>query len=155
MLFATLLKHNWLYRHFGQKMSTQNKTRRGFTLVELVIVILILGILAAVAAPKMFDTAGKARISATRHSLSVVRDAVQLFRAENGSLPGTGGEADLKSDLLPFLNGAFPIAEVGNSNDDVRVQSAGTPLSPSGAQGWAYDSLSGELIVNHADGAGF
>lgn len=128
--------------------------RRAFTLVELVIVILILGILAAVAAPRMFDTAGNAKTSATRHSLTVLRDAIQLYRASNGTLPGEAGtEADLKTDLATMLNGPFPRAEVGNLGDTVRIQTSGSALSVSGAQSWAYDNVSGELILNHASGA--
>lgn len=130
------------------------RCRAGFTLVELVIVVLILGILAAVAAPKMFDTAGDARTNSTRHSLMVVRDAIQLYRAQNNALPGDGGtEADLKADLVPFLNGPFPTASVGNTGDTVRVQTSGAALSASGTESWAYDNTTGELIVNHATGA--
>ncbi len=139
-------------------MNSHYRTRRrnGFTLVELVIVILILGILAAVAAPRMFDTATNARTSATRHSLSVVRDTVQLYRAQNGALPGElGTEADLKADLATMLSGPFPRAEVGNSGDTVRIQTSGANLTPSGVQSWAYDTVSGQFIVNHATGAGW
>ncbi|MAT72339.1 MAG: hypothetical protein CMJ58_22785 [Planctomycetaceae bacterium] len=129
-------------------------TRRGFTLVELVIVVLILGILAAVAAPKMFDTAGDARTNATRHSLTVVRDAIQLYRAKNSALPGDGGtEADLKADLVSMLNGPFPEASIGNTGSTVRVTTSGAALSASGTESWAYDNVTGEFIVNHADGA--
>jgi len=122
--------------------------------VELVIVILILGILAAVAAPRMFDTAGNARTNATRHSLSVVRDAIQLYRASNGALPGElGTEADLKADLATMLNGPFPRAEVGNTGDTVRLQTSGAALAVSGTQSWAYDNVTGQFIVNHSVGA--
>ena len=130
------------------------RSRGGFTLIELVIVILILGILAAVAAPRMFDTATNARSSASRHSLSVVRDAIQLYRAQSGALPGElATEADLKSDLVNMLNGPFPRSEVGNVGDTVRIQSTGAALAISGAQSWAYDTVSGQFICNSAAGS--
>lgn len=135
-------------------MKNSISRKNGFTLVELVIVILILGILAAVAAPRMFDTAGNARTNATRHSLTVIRDAIQLYRASEGALPGqSGNEAGLKTDLAVMLNGPFPQAEVGNTGSSVRVQTSGAALSVSGTESWAYDTVTGQFMVNHAIGA--
>ncbi len=137
-----------------RKSKSAKQFRNGFTLIELVVVVLILGILAAVAAPRMFDTATNAKTSAARHSLSVVRDTVQLYRSQNGALPGElGTEADLKADLSSMLNGPFPRTEIGNAGDTVRIQTTGAALTPSGVQSWAYDNVSGQVICNHATGA--
>ena len=133
------------------RRKSQNTSRGGFTLVELVIVVLIIGILAAIAAPKLFDTSTDAKANGTRQSLSVVRNAIQLHKAQVGTYPGDGGtEADLKADLKPYLQGPFPRAEVGNVADTVRIQTSGAALAASGTESWAYDNTTGEFIVNHA-----
>lgn len=137
------------------RTSNVRSGRRGLTLIEMVIVVLVIGILAAVAAPKMFNTAGQARENGTRQSLMVVRNAIELFRASTGALPGAtdGAEATFKNDLRTYLQGAFPTSQIGNVGSTVRMTNAGTTLSASGTQSWAYDYSTGEFIVNHANGA--
>ena len=73
--------------------------RQGFTLVELVVVVMILGILAAVAAPKLLGTSGTATDNGLRQTLSVMRDAIERYAAENGGdFPGTD-EASFKAAI--------------------------------------------------------
>ena len=115
-------------------------SRSAFTLVELVVVVLIVGILAAVAAPKMFDTSSRARESATKASLSVVRNAIEMYYSETGSYPEAGS---IQDQLKPFVKGPFPQTQVGKKNN--RVQ-AGT--SPTGDAGWLYDNGTGNFWVN-------
>ena len=76
--------------------TAKQAARRGFTLVELVIVVLVIGIIAAIAAPKMFDTAGNARTNSTQQSLRTLRNAIELYRANNGSYPAA---ASITTDL--------------------------------------------------------
>ena len=62
---------------------------RAFTLVELVIVILILGILAAIVVPKVINNVADATDSGLRQTLSVMRDGIESYKAQhNGLLPG-------------------------------------------------------------------
>lgn len=127
------------------------RDRRGFSLVELVIVILILGILAAVAAPRMFDTATTARENGTRRSLSVVRNAVELYRAQVGSLPPAPDQATFKTNLASYLQGPFPTSDVATTpNANVRIVTGAGAITFSGTEGWAYNSTTGQFVVNHA-----
>ena len=59
--------------------------RSAFTLIELVVVIIIVAILTAVAVPKFYDRADDAREAATLQSLSTLRGATELFKADTGS----------------------------------------------------------------------
>ncbi|MCY2984081.1 MAG: prepilin-type N-terminal cleavage/methylation domain-containing protein [Planctomycetota bacterium] len=126
------------------------RNRSAFSLVELVVVVLIIGILAAVAAPKMFSTAGDARDSATKASLAVIRDAIELYRTKEGTYPPV---ATFATAIKPYLNGAFPkvqttLVPTSNQNNSV-VSNAGTPISTvTGTEGWAYNATSGEFVVN-------
>jgi general secretion pathway protein G len=102
----------------------------------------------------MFDTASSARTSATRQSLGVVRNAIELYRAQNGSYPGqTGNQTDFKSEIRPFLQGPFPTCEVGVSGTSVRMESGADALTPGGASSWAFNSQTGQFIVDHSVGA--
>lgn len=59
----------------------------GFTLVELIAVIVVLAILAAVAIPKYFDYSSRAKVSATVADLRMIRQAVLGYRMDAGTLP--------------------------------------------------------------------
>ncbi|HUG89655.1 MAG TPA: prepilin-type N-terminal cleavage/methylation domain-containing protein [Planctomycetaceae bacterium] len=125
------------------------RSRRGFTLVELVVVVLILGILAAVAAPKMFDTASAARENGTKQSLSVLRDAIELYKAKNGNYPAA---SSLTTDLQSFLKGPFPAPQIGGNQNATVAASTQSPIASaeSGTAGWAYNQTTGQIVVNDA-----
>src|SRR3954451_14613402 len=104
------------------------RKQKGFTLIELVVVVMILGILAAVAAPKLLGTSSSATDNGLKQSLGVVRDAIERYTAEHGgALPGQGGTAALfKADLLPYLR-VFPKSPIVTSATDavdVRIVTA-------------------------------
>lgn len=122
------------------------KNRSGFTLIELVIVVLVLGIIAAVAAPKLFDVTTDARENATRQSLTTIRNAIELYRASSGVYPPASTiTTALRSSLT---GGTFPSPQVGSHSDDNNVRSFTGTFSSSGTDGWAYNETTGEFYLN-------
>ncbi len=69
----------------------QNRKRKGFTLIELLIVVVIIGILAAIAIPKFANTKGKAYKAAMKGDLRNLATAQEGYAADNGGAYIAGG----------------------------------------------------------------
>ena len=78
-------------------MSIKQSIRRGFTLIEILIVVVILGILAAIVIPQFTNASQEAAESSVKSQLQTVRSQVELFRVRNnGNLP-----ADFNELMVP------------------------------------------------------
>ena len=164
----------------------------GFTLVELLIVVIILAVLAAIIVPQFSSATIDAQEAALDANLARVRSAIELYQAQHlgaypganpssggtcptGSNPGTGtastpnqsfmdqllqysdasgktctaGDATFKYG--PYLRKGVPhdsITGKGSVVGDILVTTTGTPITASGTGGWAYDTKSGQIVMN-------
>ena len=80
------------------------RIQRGFTLIELMIVVAIVGILAVVAIPAYQDYATRAKVSEAISMASQVKASVSEAYISNGSLPATQSEAGLPAEGQHYFN---------------------------------------------------
>ncbi|MBU2529529.1 MAG: prepilin-type N-terminal cleavage/methylation domain-containing protein [Elusimicrobia bacterium] len=124
----------------------KKRSNKGFTLIELMIVVAIIGILAAIAIPKFADLISKSKEGATKGGLSAVRSSLQVYYGDN--------EGIFPSDTLTVLTddgkyiNEIPVAKlpgtgVGDSSDVTAYSSkTATAYLPTDIAatvgGWAY-----------------
>jgi general secretion pathway protein G len=133
--------------------------RGGFSLIELVIVVMILGIIAAIAAPRLLSTSDTAVDNGLKQTLGVIRDAINTFAAQNaGALPGAdGNQATFKTDIARYLRGGdFPKCPVAAENDAVRMQAGSGSVAPgipatAATHSWVYKYETGDFHVNSVE----
>lgn len=70
-------------------MAKYVRKQQGFTLIELLIVMVILGLLAALVGPRMFGKVGKSRQKAANAQISLLETALDIYRLDIGKYPTT------------------------------------------------------------------
>jgi type II secretion system protein G len=80
-------------------MFRSRKVRKGFTLVELLVVIVVLAVLAAIVLPKFLGAGLRSKEAALKSDLTILRNAISLFLTDTGAYPAT--LADLAATSAP------------------------------------------------------
>ena len=104
----------------------RSRVQQGFSLIEVMVVVVIMGIMAALVVPSLMDRPDQARAVAARQDIAALTQALKLYRLDNGRYPSTAqGLAALHQrpsqppeprnwrsymDRLPMTLGAIPIS---------------------------------------------
>jgi general secretion pathway protein G len=156
-------------------MKSVRKSRGGFTLVEILIVVVILGILAAIAVPKFSNASVVARESSLKEDLRMLRTQMGIYKANHNDVPPgyPGGDmtqaptaTDFVSQLTLFTDisgntsatqtGAFTYGVYLNPMppnpmsglSTVKILGPTDPVTPDGTTGWIYQPSTNIVIAN-------
>lgn len=125
--------------------------QQGFSLIEIMVVVVIIGILAALIVPRLMDRPDQARVVAARQDIAALMQALKLFKLDNGRYPSAeqGLQALVKP---PQASGALPVTpyldrlpndpwghpyqyQVPGTHGDIDVFSLGADSKPGGDAG--------------------
>jgi prepilin-type N-terminal cleavage/methylation domain-containing protein len=129
------------------------RNQGGFTLIELVIIIVVLGILAAVAIPKYQDISSEAKEAATRAALGSIRSGITIYYANQAVSTGTatwpslvqlGTYGSVMAQGIP----KNPYQGEANAPDSICTGVTRGVLVAGGRGGWCYLAASGEVWPN-------
>jgi len=133
--------------------------KRGFSLVEVLIVIAVLGILAAIVVPEYQDQTEKAKESAAKDNLRILRDAIERYAIEHNDVPPgyMGNDPAAFANFNIFCNqlvknGEY-LSEIPenpfNNENSVQIVSGDFPEADE-EQGWMYKPSTREIRIDKA-----
>ena len=76
------------------KLADKKKIQKGFTLLEVLVVLVIIGLLVAIVAPNVLDNQDKAMVQKAKADLSSLEQALEMYRLDNFTYPATNQGLD-------------------------------------------------------------
>lgn len=132
------------------------RNQSGFTLIELIIIIVVLGILAAVAIPKYFNMIDDAKESACKGALGGLRSGISIYYANQALQTGTAGWPAIDSlrttgVVMEQIIPKNPYQSADNAPDSI-VTGVTRGVVVGARGGWAYKPSTGEIWPNTSVG---
>jgi prepilin-type N-terminal cleavage/methylation domain-containing protein len=144
------------------------KRRSGFTLIEVLIVVVIMAILAATIIPQFSSSTEDAKASSLKFNLHTMRAQIELYKLHHGgdvpaitgtTLPQLTASTDMSGQIGttgpnypygPYIQGQLPPNSFDGKNT-VTATANFPPTAATAAGGWFYHVATGRIAANHAD----
>jgi general secretion pathway protein G len=138
-------------------MKKQRNQRFGFTLVELIIVVSILGILAAIVLPEFQNHSKLAKEAQAKANLRTLREAIERYAADHNGIPpgysnndptATASPIAFSNQIKPYLG---DVTNPFNSKYTVQIYQNNQilPASATGNYGWLYKPSTKEIRLDY------
>jgi len=128
------------------------QVRKAFTLVEILIVVVILGILAAIVIQQFTNASEEAQASSAASQLSTVRNQIELFRVRNNGTPPAETDVTQLFTDAGIVSDDYLRAPPVNPRTGTSTVTSGTEAPSSAVSaddfGWIYDQPSGRIWMN-------
>src|SRR5262245_34184603 len=134
-----------------------SKLARAFTLVEVLIVVIILGILAAIVVPQFASATDDAKRTGTYDQLQKIRKALAIYYVRAGNVypnitAGTGTWGELLSPTSPYMRDAPKNTWVGGANAKQITIASTADTAYQTTYGWIWDPATGNVWAGSFDG---
>ncbi|MFH0778025.1 MAG: prepilin-type N-terminal cleavage/methylation domain-containing protein [Candidatus Eisenbacteria bacterium] len=124
-------------------MQKTREKEKGFTLVELAVVLVVLGVLAAIAIPNYITMTVRAKESRVKENCHCVQLAVELYATGTGGIYPDGTDAAIANDIVPLLPGQQKLKNPFTSNATEPVVG---PAAQAGETGYEVENVAGVNI---------
>lgn len=137
-------------------VSPSRRLRAAFTLVEILIVVVILGILSAIVVPQMVGAQEESQVNATLYDLGKIRQHVVVYQSREQAFPeiiaGDGTWGQIVSDQGDYLMAPPVNAWVGGDNRRVIAIGTAPDASFQTDHAWIFDPATGRVWAGGFDG---